>query len=174
MKNAIFITLICMVLIMTACEQKVDYEAEAKAIKEVIMQETNSFAAQDFPGVAACYVRDSTAIRMSTGAEGHKAWVGWDEKLEPYFKRAAEADWSDFEILDRNWTNWKIKVYPKSAWAVYNQQTHFSYMGEEDTAVSCEIRILEKEGGKWKIVMLHWIDLVSFEEAKKEPEEAVE
>ncbi len=170
MKNAIFITIICMCLILAACEQKIDYEAEAKAIKEVIMQETNSYAAQDYPGVVSCFVMDSTVIHMSTGVEGHKVWVGWEEKLEPYFKKAAEADWSDFEILERNWTNWKIKVYPQSAWAVYNQHTRYSYMGEEGNAESCEIRILEKERGKWKIVMLHWIDLVSFEEAKKETE----
>ena len=173
MKNAIFITLICMYLVLAACQQKVDYEAEAKAIKEVIMQETNSYSAQDYPNVAAAFVRDSTTIRMSTGAEGHKVWVGWDEKLEPYFKKASEADWSDFEILEQNWTNWKIKVYPKSAWAVYNQNTRYSYMGEEGKSKSCEVRILEKDAGKWRIVMLHWIDLVSFEEAKK-AEEATE
>jgi hypothetical protein len=171
MKNAIFISLICMYLLLAACQQKVDYDAEAKAIKEVIMHETNSYSAQDYPGVVSSFVRDSTVIRMSTGVEGHKVWMGWHEKLEPYYKKSAEADWSDFEILERKWTNWKIKVYPESAWAVYNQHTRYSYMEEEGKSKSCEIRFLEKEGGKWRIVMLHWIDLVSFEEAK-EAEEA--
>jgi hypothetical protein len=172
MKNVIFVSLICMILILSSCQQSIDYDAEVKAIKEVIMQETNSFSAQNFPGVAACFVKDSTAIRMSTGAEGHKVWVGWDEKLEPYFKKAAEADWSEYKILDRQWTNWKIKVYPQSAWAVYNQHTRYSYREVEGKARSCEIRILEKDKGKWRIVMLHWIDLVSFEEAEAAAEEA--
>ena len=166
MKQIVFITLICFYFTFTACDQSIDYEAEAKAIKEVIMQETNSFSAQDYPNVAASFVRDSTVIRMSTGSNGHKVWVGWEDKLGPYFKKSAEADWSDYEILERRWSNWKIKVYPESAWAVYNQDTKYSFQGEENKAKSCEIRILEKEGGKWRIVMLHWIDLVSFEEAQ--------
>ena len=166
MKNAIYITLICMYLMLAACQQKIDYDAEVKAIKEVIMLETNTYSAQDYPGLAACYVRDSTNVRMMTGAEGHKVWFGWDEKLEPFFKKAAEADWTDFKILDQQWSNWKVKVYPESAWAVFNHSTRYSYMGEEGNSKSCEVRFLEKDGGKWRIVMLHWIDLVSFEEAK--------
>lgn len=171
MKNALFITLICMFLVLSACQQQVDYDVEAKAIKEVIMQETNSYFAQDFPSLTACYVRDSTVIRMATGAKEHKIWVGWDGKLEPYFKKAAQADWSNYKILDRKWSDWKIKVYPESAWAVYHQDTRYSYMGEEGDARSCEIRYLEKDGGKWRIVMVHWIDLVSYEEAEAEKEE---
>ena len=170
MKNAFYISAICMVLILSSCDQKIDYEAEAKAIKEVIMNETKAFSAQDYPNVAASFVRDSTVIRMSTGAAGHKVWIGWDEKLGPYFKKSAEADWSEFKILDRKWSNWRIKVYPESAWAVYNQHTDFSFQGEEAKSKTCEVRILEKEGGKWRIVMLHWIDLVSFEEAKAQTE----
>jgi hypothetical protein len=174
MKNQLIIVLFCIFLVVSACQQTVDYQAEVKAIKEVIMQETNSFSAQNYPGVAASFVRDSTAIRMSTGAEGHKVWVGWEEKLEPYFRKSAEADWSDFEIQDRKWSNWKIKVYPASAWAVYNQYTKYTYQGEEGQAKTCEVRFLEKEGGKWRIVLLHWIDLVSFDEAKKTSEAASE
>ena len=174
MKQTFFITILCMLIFLSACQQSIDYEAEVKAIKEVIMHETNSYSAQDYPNVAASFVRDSTAIRMSTGVEGHKVWVGWEEKLEPWFKKSAEADWSDFKILDRQWTNWKVKVYPESAWAVYNQHTKYTYQGEEGKAKTCEIRILEKDGGKWRIVMLHWIDLVSFEEAKKDAEKEAE
>lgn len=166
MKNLIFISIFCMYLVLSSCQPGIDYEAEAKAIKEVIMNETKSYSAQDFPSVAASFVRDSTAIRMSTGAGGHNVWVGWEQKLEPYFKKSAEADWSDFEIFNRTWDNWKIKVYPESAWAVYNQFTDYSYQGEAGKAKTCEVRILEKEGGKWRIVMLHWIDLISFEEAR--------
>ena len=171
MKNMLFISIFCVYLMLSSCQPGFDYEAEAKAIKEVIMLETNSFSTQDFTTVAASFVRDSTAIRMSTGAAGHNVWVGWKQKLEPYFKKSAEADWSDFEILDRKWANWKIKIYPESASAVYNQFTDYSYQGEEGKAKTCEVRILEKEGGKWRIVMLHWIDLVSFEEAKTIAEE---
>lgn len=171
MKNMLFISIFCVYLMLSSCQPGFDYEAEAKVIKEVIMLETNSFSTQDFTTVAASFVRDSTAIRMSTGAAGHNVWVGWKQKLEPYFKKSAEADWSDFEILNRKWADWKIKIYPESAWAVYNQFTDYSYQGEEGKAKTCEVRILEKEGGKWRIVMLHWIDLVSFEEAKTIAEE---
>ena len=110
MRQIVFITLICLYFTFTACDQKIDYTAESKAIKEVIMQETNSFSAQDYPNVAASFVRDSTVIRMSTGSNGHKVWVGWEDKLGPYFKKSAEADWSDYEILERRWSNWKRKV----------------------------------------------------------------
>ena len=165
MKSMIFISIFCIYLMLVSCQPGIDHDAEVKAIKEVIMNETNSFSAQDFPSVAASFVRDSTAIRMSTGAAGHNLWVGWDEKLEPYFKKSAEADWSDFEIHDRQWDNWNIKVYPETAWAVYNQFTDYSYQGEAGKAETCEVRFLEKEGGKWRIVLLHWIDLVSFQEA---------
>lgn len=164
MKSVIFISLICMCLILASCDQKIDYDAEVKAIKEVIMQETKSYCAQDYVNLAASYVRDSTTIRMMTGVEGHKVWFGWEERLEPFFKKTTEADWSDYQILNHKWSNWHIKVYPESAWAIFNKHTHYSYQGEEGDTKSCEIRFLEKDGGKWRIVMYHWIDLVSYEE----------
>jgi hypothetical protein len=151
-----------------SCQPGLDYEAEAKAIKEVIIHETNCFGEQDYQGIAASFVKDSTAIRMSTGARGHIEWIGWEQKLEPLYRKTTEADWSDYKILSRKWDNWKIKVYPESAWAIYNEYTDYSYQGETEKANSREIRFLEKEGGQWRIVMVHWIDLISFEEADTE------
>ena len=172
MKNLVFITLVCICLISLSCQQKIDYDAESKAIKEVIMQETRAWAAQDYPALAACFVKDSTTTRMETGSMGHSVWFGWDENLGPYYKKATQTDWTDYKILGYRWSNWHIKVYPESAWAIYNQHTRYTYMDEEGESKSCEIRFLENVNGKWKIVMLHWIDLVHFDEAKKAMEEA--
>ena len=69
-------------------------------------------------------------------------------------------------------TDYKIKVYPESAWAVYDQNW---YNNEgELVRLNINVRFLEKVQGKWKIVYVSTINTTSYDEEIEEGEEESE
>jgi len=98
---------------------------------------------------------------MSTGKYEHNGVIGWDNMAHWYHEFAA-ADLSDYKV-EREQSNWKIKVYPECAWVVYDQITRYVYKGQKDYRKTREIRFLEKVDGQWKINYLHVIYLSGYE-----------
>jgi hypothetical protein len=66
-------------------------------------------------------------------------------------------------------TNYKIKVYKESAWAVFDESVQNS--DGEITSKNVGVRILEKVNGEWKIVFLGGVGTSSYDEEKPETEE---
>lgn len=169
MKNLFFILLLFMMLSISSCNQQIDYEAEVKAIKEVCMNETKLYSKQDLPGVYKHMIMDSTSVRMGTGSLEHNEMFGW-KRIKAFYKKVDEADWSDYDIQGFKFSDWHMKVYPESAFAIYKQLVKYKYQGMPDEVLTREIRVLEKDKGKWKIVLLHYVDLTSYEEEEPGPE----
>lgn len=161
MKNYSFLLIVCVCLSLISCEKKMDVEKEKEAIKAVIINETTAFDNQQYDGVVATLAQDSLFIRMSTGKTEYTEVVGWDH-MTNWYKEFATADLSDYSV-ERDRFNWKIKVYPESAWVVYDQITRYTYQGSRDYRQTKEIRFLEKKNGEWKIIYLHVIYLSSYE-----------
>jgi len=148
-------------LFVISCQDKIDIEKEKEAIKTVIIAETDAFDNQDYNGVIAHMVQDSTFIRMSTGKYEHTGVAGWDN-MAHWYHEFATADLSDYKV-ERERSNWKIKIYPECAWVVYDQVTRYVYKGQKDYRTTKEIRFLEKINGQWKINFLHVIYLSGYE-----------
>ncbi|KPK84490.1 MAG: hypothetical protein AMS27_09760 [Bacteroides sp. SM23_62_1] len=148
-------------LFTISCQQRVDIKKEKEAIKAVIIAETDAFDNQDYDGLVEHMVRDSTFIRMSTGKHEHTGVAGWDN-MAHWYHEFATADLSDYKV-EREQSNWKIKVYPECAWVVYDQITRYVYKGQKDYRTTKEIRFLEKVDGRWKINYLHVIYLSGYE-----------
>lgn len=161
MKNYSFVfsAIVCFSLI--SCQEKMDVAIETEAIKAVIINETTAFDNQQYDAVIATLAKDSLFTRMSTGKTEYTEVAGWDN-MAKWYKEFAVADLSDYSV-ERDRFNWKIKVYPGSAWVVYDQITRYTYQGNKDYRQTKEIRFLEKKDGEWKIIYLHVIYLSSYE-----------
>ena len=148
-------------VLFASCQEKINLAKETKAIKAVIINETEAFDNQQYDSVIATMAQDSLFVRMTSGKNGYTEVVGWDH-MTNWYKEFAVADLSDYSV-ERERLNWKIKVYPCSAWVVYDQITRYTYQGSKDYRKTKEIRFLEKKGGEWKIIYLHVIYLSSYE-----------
>ena len=156
----------------SSCEEKIDIEKEKRAIKAVIKEETVSFVARDYDRLVANYVQDESNIRLTASKSGYKYYVGWEElssRFKKYFENNTEPG-----IWKQTRTNYKIKVYKESAWAVFeNEGYHSAGRFTELTGKGIDVRFLEKVNGEWKIVYLSHVYTASYEddeEGEKESE----
>ena len=147
----------------TSCQEKIDIEKEKEAIIAVIETETDAFLSKDFERLAATYVQDETNIRLSANKSGYNFYVGWEE-LGSLFKEYIENN-PDPSKDTYEKTNYKIKVYMKSAWVI-NDETVYDSDGEI-RMMMIEVRFLEKVNGEWRIVYLSVVDTISYDKVEK-------
>ena len=144
-----FLSLIVLVLFAgISCQKKIDIEKEKAAIIAVIEEETEAFFDSDINRLSATHVQDETNIRLTATKSGYTYDVGW-EKIKSFFLDyfENEAEPGDFKEVK---TNYKIKVYEGSAWAVFDNDF---YNGEgELLSTSIHAEFLEKVNGEWKLV----------------------
>jgi hypothetical protein len=162
----------------SSCQKKIDIEKEKQAIIAVIEEETNSFMANDYDRFAATYVQDSTFIRLNATKTDYDYIVGWGynyivgwEGIGLGFREGFEGNPDTLLNTFEN-SNYKIKVYPESAWAVYDENW-YSREGEL-VEYNIDVRFLEKVKGEWKIVYLSTINTTSYGEEVEEDEEEPE
>ena len=85
--------------------------------------------------------------------------VGWEERIAS-LKELIKNNPNPAAVKLKN-TNYKIKVYPKSAWAVYDEN-HYDNEGNLSNK-SIQARFLEKVDEEWKIVYLSTVGVTSYE-----------
>jgi hypothetical protein len=161
MKKQFFLFTVCICLSLISCQEKIDVAKETEAIKAVIINETTAFDNQQYDAVIETLAKDSLFTRMSVGKTEYTEVVGWDH-MANWYKEFAVADLSDYSV-QRDRFNWKIKVYPRSAWVIYDQITRYTYQGNKDYRQTKEIRFLEKKDDEWKIIYVEVIYLSSYE-----------
>ena len=153
-----------------SCQEKIDIEKEKEAIKAVIENALNSAYAKDLAQKSKSFLQDESLIMCGGGKNGYTYAVGWEE-VGSDFKEWMENNPSP--STDKlQFTNYKIKVYKESAWAVYNLIVHNSE--GEFLFKNIAIRFLEKVDGEWKIVFVSWVNTTSYEEEVEEGEEESE
>lgn len=163
MKNLVYIAFLLVVGALAGCQDKeIDIAAEEEAIKAVINEETSAYLSQDLVKLLPTLIQDENSIYISIGSLGYIEKLGWEE-LYPYYKKMTAGDMSDYEDITTVRSNWKINICGESAFVIYNQEMKFTYKGDPMETHSKELRFLEKIKGDWKIGMVEWIDLSSFE-----------
>ena len=152
------------------CQEKIDFEAEKEAIKSVIIEETSAFFAQDLVRLLKTMAKDENSVYISIGSNGYMERIGWD-KIYPYYKKSTSSDWSDYSDYKISKSNWHFKISGESVLVLFNQKQNYKFKGEPMENHSKEIRVLQKVKGDWKILMVEWIDMSSFEEGEAEGKE---
>jgi len=170
MKKYLIPLIVLVFLTGTSCEEKIDIEQEKKAIISVIKEETNAFLSRDFERLAANYVQDETNIRLAASKSGYTYYVGWEDlgaAFKEYFENNPDPSTNKYVKTD-----YKVKVYKESAWAI-NNETVYDSEGEISSKMIV-VRFLEKVDGEWKIVYLSTVNTTSYEEIIEEGEEESE
>ena len=165
------LTLFAMLLLAGAsCQEKIDIEKEKAAIIAVIEEETNAAYDADFDRLSATYVQDETNIDLRASKSGYSYDVGWEESSS-VFKEWYENNPDPVKNNEVK-KNYKIKVYPESAWAVFDNE---NYNDEgELTGKAIGVNFLEKVDGEWKIVYLSRVNTSTWEDEGENETEEIE
>jgi hypothetical protein len=149
--------LIVALFAFSGCEKAIDYEKEKAAIIAVINQETDAYLARDFETCCATHVHDSLNMRLTAGADNYVFLQGWEEVQMHLSGDETEDDLNPELHISVDKYNYRMKIYPQSAFVVCDQKWTSSY--DEDVTVieSIQVRFMEKIGEEWKISFVSWI-----------------
>ena len=151
MKKYLFALIAFSFIACASCQENIDVAKEKEAIKNVIMEEIESFVAQDIK--EAEFYKKADYLRIITNnGNSHQQTVGWDS-LYANVKRLTEADWSEASDIKFNCKGFHTKVYEDVAWAVYEVPLSWIWKGETVESGSTKVTFLEKVDGDWKIVL---------------------
>jgi hypothetical protein len=159
MKKIIFPLLALSLIAGSSCQETIDIEKEKKAIIAVIENEVYSFNTRDFDQQMNSLLQGESQTLLWANKFNYGYVVGWEE-VDSTYKRNYERN----PVPSTNksqFTNYKIKVYQESAWAVYNLNVHNSE--DEFLYKNIAIRFLEKVDGDWKIAVIGYINTTSYE-----------
>jgi hypothetical protein len=138
---------------------EIDYEAEKKAIMDVIEAESEAFWKKDFDAYAAHWAHEDYIRTMGWWEAGGVTVVeGWEERARRTKQHMAQSPEENATATQVRRENVNLRIYEDVAWLTFDQY------GEDtgDTlmdmpGLSRETRIFEKLDGEWKIVYLGWL-----------------
>lgn len=166
--------ILCMVAIIaatfTGCQESFDYEKEREAIIKVINQETNAYLARDSEAVYATHVHDSLNMRLTAGADNFVFLQGWDQVRKHLMGDQTEDDLNPDLHIKVDKTNYRMKIYPNSAFVVCDQKWTSQYDEDVNEINSIQVRFLEKIDGEWKIAFVSWIGTSGYDDIEETEE----
>ena len=167
MRYSLLILSVTFALIATACEKAVDTEKEKAAIIEVINRETEAYLERDFEAMFATHVQDSLNMRLTAGADNYVFVEGWEDVSKHMSGDQTEDDLGPDLHIRVEKSNYRMKLYPNSAFVVCDQKWTSDY-GEDVTEInSIQVRFLEKIEGEWKISFVSFIGTSGYEEMEE-------
>ena len=167
--SLLFLTLI-IALMVSGCEVAVDEEKEKAAIIEVINTETETYLARDFEAMFATHVHDSLNMRLTAGADNYVFAEGWEDVSKHMTGDETEDELGPDLHISVVKSNYRMKLYPNSAFVVCDQKWTSSY-GDDVTEInSIQVRFLEKIAGEWKISFVSFIGTSGYEEMEETEE----
>jgi hypothetical protein len=122
MKYTIILSLITVVLSFAGCERPIDYEKERAAIIDVINKETQSYIDRDFEAMNSTHVHDSLNMRLTAGADNYVFAEGWDQVSKHMSGDETEDDLGPDLHIKVEKSNFRMKIYPQSAFVVCDQK----------------------------------------------------
>ena len=164
------LSLIIASFIVTGCEKPIDYDKEKAAIIAVINQETDAYLARDFEGCCATHVHDSLNMRLTAGPDGYVFLQGWDEVQKHMMSDQTEDDLSPELHITVEKYNYRMKIYPQSAFVVCDQTWTASYGDDVTTIPSIQVRFMEKQEDGWKISFVSWVGTSGYQEIEETEE----
>ena len=144
-RRLIFSVSLCWLMCSSFVIAQVD--KEKTAIKAIIEKETSAYLATDSKAWMDCWIHAPYAFWSSADSAGFNNYSGW---------KAIEIGFTDYFLttkprnakLENRYND--IRVYGNGAYARFVQVvTEDGVVKEED-----EIRILEKQNGQWKLVLV--------------------
>jgi hypothetical protein len=164
MKTNLFLLLALLILAATACQEPIDVKKEKEAIIAVVNAESNAYIARDLETLSSYMVRDSLNIQIMANKWNYAYTKGWERLNEGYVKDFADEEkWGDIKNLKLERENFNIKIYPKSAWAVFNTVYSWDRDSVNTKWKVLETRFLEKVGEEWKITYVSNVAISSYE-----------
>ena len=168
MRYTILSVLIIAALAITGCEKAIDYEKERAAIIAVINLETDAYLARDFETCCSTHVHDSLNMRLTAGPDNYVFLQGWDEVQKHLSSDETEDDLSPELHITVEKYNYRMKIYPQSAFVVCDQTWTASFDDDINEIQSIQVRFLEKVGDEWKISFVSWIGTSGYNEDETE------
>jgi hypothetical protein len=159
MKYTILFALIIAAFAISGCEKAIDYEKEKAAIIALMEKETQTYIDRDFEGMFSTHVQDSLNMRLTAGADNYVFAEGWEDVSRHMTGDETEDDLGvDIHITVEK-TNFRMKIYPVSAFVVCDQKWTSQYEDEVVEMKSVQVRFLEKIEGEWKISFVSFIGI---------------
>jgi len=168
MRYTILLTLATAAFSFTGCEKPIDYEKERAAIIAVINEETDAYLARDFDACLATHVHDSLNMRLTAGPDGYVFLQGWDEVSRHLTSDETEDDLNPELHINVNKYNYRMKIYPQSAFVVCDQTWTASFDEDVTEIQSIQVRFMEKIGDEWKISFVSWVGTSGYSEDETE------
>jgi hypothetical protein len=148
MKTFVTIFAICILLAPDASAQKKAKITDADQIKAVIEKESKAFFSIDYDTWMKSWVHTPSAYWSYADNSGINYYEGWKAIEIGFTDYFVTSKPTEFEI-ERTYED--LKVYGKGAFARFKQRIITNGVkGPEQV----EIRLLEKEGDEWKILLV--------------------
>ena len=168
MRYTILFILAIAAVSFTCCEQPIDYEKERAAIIAVMEKETQTYIDRDFEGMFSTHVQDSLNMRLSAGADSYVFAEGWEDVSRHMISDQTEDDLGPDLHIRVDKTNFRMKIYPGSAFVVCDQKWTSQYAEDVVEMKSIQVRFLEKIEGEWKISFVSFIGIDGYMEDETE------
>ncbi len=152
----------------SGCEQAIDEAKEKAAIVDVINKETDSYLKRDFEGMKSTHVHDSLNMRLTAGADSYVFIEGWEDVSKHMTGDETEDELGSDRHISVEKSNFRIKLYPNSAFVVCDQKWTSDFGGDVTEINSIQVRFLEKIEGEWKISFVSFIGTSGYEEPEEE------
>jgi hypothetical protein len=128
-------------------EARAQSQADREAITRVVMDETDRFFARDFEGWAETFVQVPAATQVWNNNDGsYTHRMGWETisaRVREFMKNNPAPDRTSMAR-----ENFNIRHYGDAAFVTFDK-----YLGDRQTVKPIrEIRVVERQGGAWKIV----------------------
>ena len=168
MKYTILSALIIAAFAVTGCEKAIDYEKEKAAIIAVMEKETQTYIDRDFEGMFSTHIQDSTNIRLTAGVDNYVFAEGWEDVSRHMTGDETEDDLGVDIHTTVEKTNYRMKIYPITAFVVCDQKWTSQYDDDVVEINSIQVRFLEKIQGEWKISFVSFIGIDGYMEDETE------
>ena len=159
MKYTILSALVIAAFAVTGCEKAIDYETEKAAIIALMEKETQTYIDRDFEAMFSTHVQDSLNMRLTAGADNYVFAEGWEDVSRHMTGDETEDDLGTDIHITVEKTNFRMKIYPNSAFVVCDQKWTSQYAEDVVEMKSIQVRFLEKLEGEWKISFVSFIGI---------------
>jgi hypothetical protein len=114
------------------------------------------------------HVQDSLNMRLTAGADNYVFAQGWEDVSRHMTGDQTEDDLGPDIHINVEKSNYRMKIYPQSAFVVCDQKWTSKYPDDVVEINSIQVRFLEKLDGEWKISFVSFIGTSGYKAGETE------
>ena len=159
MKICLKWTVVLCLLMLAACQptpEPVDFDAEKRAIMEVIQNESEFARDGKFEEFVDLYIHDEFNTRLNFRLDTFFIIKGW-ENVQSTMEYLRDREVIEDNPITISKENPIVKITGNTAWLICDNIWQGVYEGEEVYYNSLQITFLEKIDGAWKISFAAWM-----------------